>query len=97
MEKIEITSKNLEGCGTRLILSGETTDKEINFYGWGDKNKKLKFVIVKGFIDDWCVYIEDMNTEQSYEQVQDYGHKLGKHTAKILVDCSDEVLARYRE
>ena len=96
MEKIEITKKMLEGIGSGLLATGQTTDEILNFYGWGDRVKTLKFVVCKGFIDDWCIYIEDMSTSQSYERVREVGNKLSPHTAKKLIKCSDEVLGRYR-
>lgn len=93
---IQITKEMLQGEGSRTIGKGETTDKILNCYGWGDSQKKLKFVVAKGYIDDWCVYVEAMDREQTYMQVRELGNKLLPETAKKLIDCSDEVWARYR-
>ncbi len=94
--KMEITNEMLKGEGSKVLVSGTITDEEINYYGWGDIKKPLKFVAVKGFIDDWCIYIESMNEYQSYDEVRDVGNKISKDSAKILVDCNGEVLNRYR-
>jgi len=96
MVTIKITKEMLKGQGSRLLATGLTTDKVINFYGWGNNNKQLKFVVKKGFINDWCIYVESMEEEQSYEQVKDVGNKILPQTAKLIVDCDDEVLKRYR-
>jgi len=96
MEKIKITMQMLEKEGRKILGAGKTTDKELGFYGWGDK-EELKFVVSKGYINDWCVYVESMNEEQEdYDMVKKFGNKLHPETAKILIDCSAEVLERYR-
>lgn len=96
MEKIKITKDMIKGQGSKLLATGLTTDKQINFYGWGNNNKPLKFVVCKGFIDDWCIYVEKMDEYQSSEEIQKCGNKIHPRTAKLLVDCDDEVLKRYR-
>ena len=95
MEKIKITKDNLKGKGKRLLGVGQTTDEEIGFYGWGDKNKYLKFAVVKGEIDDWCIYLESMNQNMTYDEVRDYGNKVSPEIASKLIDCS-EVIKGYR-
>lgn len=93
---ITIKKEMLQGEGSRLIGKGETTDEFIKCYGWGDHQKKLKFVVVKGHIDDWCVYIETMDRYQTIQGVAELGNKIQPETAKKLINCSDEVWARYR-
>ncbi len=93
---ITITNEMLQGTGSRIISQGETTDEFINCYGWGDRQKQLKFVVVKGHIDDWCVYVEAMERDQTIDQVRALGNKLIPETASKLIDCSNEVWARYR-
>lgn len=96
MERLQVTKAMLQSKGSKTLLCGITTDKEINFYGWGDKNKLLKFVVCKGRIDDWCVYVESMEQEQSYEGVKCLGNKLPIRIVKLLVDCTKEIMDRYR-
>lgn len=96
MEKLKLTKDMLFGEGSKLLLTGLTTDEQINFYGWGNKNKPLKFVVCKGYIDDWCVYVESMEQEQSYEVVRSIGNKLPIKIVKMLVDANDEIFKRYR-
>ncbi len=96
MKTIKITKDMLKKQGSRLLATGLTTDKVINHYKWGNDNKPLKFVVKKGFIDDWCIYVESMEEYQSYEEIEKFGNKINPQTAKLLVDCDDEVLKRYR-
>lgn len=95
---MKIIKEMLVGEGSRILAQGITTDAIINYYGWGDRDKHLKFVVCKGFIDDWCIYLESMENDQTIEQVKDYGHKIhNPDIIKHLVECSEEVLKRYRQ
>ena len=96
---IEITEQMLEGEGSKLLAQGITTDSEINYYSWGDKNKKLIFVVVKGYIDDWAIYLQHMEENVAdVTRIITLGNKLHSIEAiKKLVKCSPEVLARYRQ
>lgn len=93
--KIKVTKQMLEEKGSRILAKGITTDNDIGYYGWGQHDKELKFVVAKGFIDDWCIYVESMDNTQSYEQVEMYGNKVTPSIAKELIDCN-EVIGRYR-
>ncbi len=54
----------------------------------------MKFVVAKGYIDDWCIYVESMDQDMSYEQVKSFGNKIhGVHIIELLVDCDDEVFS----
>lgn len=98
MNKIKITKDMLEGFGSKILATGITTDKVLNYYNWGDENKPLKFVVCKGDINDWCIYIECMDRDMSYSEVKDEGDKIHDiDRIKFLIDCSDEVLERYRQ
>ncbi len=86
----------LKEKGSKVLGTEITTDEQINYYGWGNPKKPLKIIVVKGFIDDWALYVEAMDEEMSYERVRDFGNKIcSKETIKKLIDC-DEVLDRYR-
>jgi hypothetical protein len=96
--KIKITEEMLEEKGVRTLARGETTDEQINYYGWGNLQKPLKIVVVKGYINDWALYVEAMDKDMTYEEVRDYGNKLSnREKIKLLVDCDDKVLGRYRD
>ena len=94
--KLVLTNNMLQGVGSKPLFKGTTTDKQINYYGWGDSDKRLKFVVCKGYINDWALYIQNMSMDQSYLDVERIGNKLSKDQVKLLVDCSDEVMERYR-
>lgn len=95
--KIKITKEMLKEEGSRILGTEITTDEQINYYGWGNPKKPLKIIVMKGYIDDWAIYVESMEEEMTYEQVKDYGNKIGcKEKIKLLIDCDDEVLDRYR-
>ena len=96
MNKLELTKELLEDEGSRILFCGITTDKILNFYGWGNQDKLLKFVVAKGFVDDWCIYIESMESYQDYRTVRRLGNKISPEKAKLLVECSEEIMGRYR-
>ena len=70
---------------------GVDADMTIN-----DKNKLLKFVVCKGFVDDWCVYLESMETEQTHAEVKILGNKISPTKAELLVACDYKTMERYR-
>ena len=86
----------LKGEGSKVLFEGVTTDKVLNYYGWGDETRELKFVVCKGYIDDWCIYLEDMNKPQSFEEVRAVGNKLGYSSANELIKCDRHIWDRYR-
>lgn len=97
MTEIKITKEMLKEQGRKTLGIGITKDKLINFYGWGNPEKPLKIIAIKGFINDWALYVESMEETQSYEQVKNVGNKIhSREVIKLLVDCDDEVLERYR-
>lgn len=96
--KIKITKEMLKGEGKRMIGAGITTDKQVNYYGWGNPKKPLQIVVVKGYINDWAIYVESMEEDMTYDQVRDCGNKIhNRETIKLLIDCDEEVLKRYRD
>lgn len=65
-------------------------------------NKKIKWVAIRGTINDWAIYIVYINNPYSpqptFEAVAQYGDKI--HNRKIikqLVPCTDEALKMYRD
>ena len=97
MEKIKITKEMLEGNEQKILGKGKITDEEIKYYGWGSNKKSLKFVVCKGYGENWCIYLENMKRNMDYEDVKRIGNKIhSRANIKLLVDCDDEVLERYR-
>lgn len=95
--KIKIKMEDLKETGKRVLGKGKITDDELKFYRWGNKSKVLKFVVVKGYIADWCIYVESMTDEMSFDDVKDWGNKIhNEEKIKMLVDCDKEVFERYR-
>lgn len=95
--EFKLTKEMLQEQGSKILWTGITTDKIINYYGWGNPDKHLKIVLVKGFINDWCIYVESMEEDMTFQEVKEVGNKIcNPETIKLLVDCDEEVLARYR-
>ena len=93
----KLIKQMLKENGSRVLFEGTTTDKKINFYGWGDENKSLKFIVAKGYIDDWCIYVEAMDRDMlSFQEVLNMGNKISPQMALILINCDPDVLERYR-
>ncbi len=95
--KIKITKEMLKEQGKKVLGTTRTTDEQINFYGWGNTQKPLKIVAVKGYIDDWAIYVESMDRNMTYDGVRYYGNKIhSKETIKLLVNCDKKILSKYR-
>ena len=80
-------------------------DQEILSYGTFDDNRDgtnimgegecLRFVAVKGYGDDWAIYVGKRNN--SNEEVASTGDKITSERAvKLLVPCTDEAFLKYR-
>jgi hypothetical protein len=97
MEKFVLKKEMLKSVGDKILFRGLTTDAHIKHYGWGDMNRKLKFVVKKGFVNDWCIYVEGMDMYQTFEEVARLGNKVTPEVAMKLIECSnEELLERYR-
>ena len=78
-----------------IFSKGEVVDgpEGINIDGSG---KMLKYVAVKGWANDWAVYVH-LSEEHDYQFVRSYGNKvIGSENIRRAVPCTDEVLGRYR-
>lgn len=88
----------LKESGSKILGTSVITDEILNYYGWGDSKKELKLVAVKGYIDDWSLYVEAMDKDMDINEVRSYGNKINcRERIKFIVDCDDEVLGRYRD
>lgn len=57
--------------------------------------KLMKFVAVKGWNDDWSIYVGW--NEMTFEDIKRSGDKVISSTAiNLLVPCTEEVFSRYR-
>jgi len=60
-----------------------------------NSGKELKWVAVKGFNNDWCIYCHWATV--SYDYVESNGDKVTlEHNIQKVVPCTKEVFARYR-
>ena len=77
-----------------IFASGMAIDNEEGLFMTGS-GKELRWVAVRGGIDDWAIYCHFADKDWSF--VRDYGDKVTmKHHIKNLVSCTDEAFKRYR-
>lgn len=93
--KIKIELKDLEDRGNRELYRGETVDSSEGF-NINNTGKNIKYVVMKGYIDDWCVYAESCWEDMSFEKVISNGDKILPDTARNIIEADDEVWKRYR-
>lgn len=64
---------------------------------WNSEVKqKIKFVIFRGGIVDWCVYYTT-ELDNSWEDIENYGEKLHSEIdLKMIVDYDEETYKLYR-
>lgn len=61
----------------------------------GRSGKELKWVAIRGEINDWCIYIHFV--DKSIEWIRDYGNKIyNEENIKKCVECDKEAFKRYR-
>lgn len=90
-----LTLKQLKDLKPGIFLKGEIVDSPegINMINSG---KLLKWVAVRGMIEDWAIYV-GYDNEMSFDQVRDYGDKVRfEKNIKKLVPCDKEAFAMYR-
>ena len=57
---------------------------------------KVKWVAVRGQIDDWAIYCDEI-LNRDWEVVRDWGNKIvSEKTIKELVKCDNEAFNKYR-
>ena len=75
-----------------IFAAGIVWDTEgINVTG---KRVLLTWVAVRGGIADWSVYVA--LEEESFEATARTGDKVSLRTARVLVDCDDDMRLTYR-
>lgn len=92
---MKLTLKNLrELPADSIFQTGLVKDDPdgLNFMGNGEL---LVYVAVKGYVNDWTIYV--LPHPATIGEVALHGDKVATdHCIKYLVDCTDEVLRRYR-
>lgn len=92
-----LTLKKLEKMKPGIFAQGEVKDNPqgINI---ADTGKVLKWVAVRGTIEDWAIYIDNPYDPRSdFQNVADYGDKIHNlDYIQKLVPCDKEALEMYR-
>jgi len=95
MKKYKLTMKQLNEMMQGEICRGEMIDNPDGFHINGT-GKLLKWVAMRGSINDWCIYTESCWEDMDYETVITNGNKISPEMAKKVIDGSEEVWQRYR-
>ncbi len=76
------------------FATGTISDNEFGI-DMNTSNELLRFVAVKGYADDWCVYCHFATYGERY--ISECGDKITfEVNIRRVVPCDDEVFARYR-
>ena len=76
------------------FAQGEIVDSPEGLYMTGSR-RILKWVAVKGYANDWCVYTHF--ADNSYDYVRNYGDKVGfEDNIKMVVSCDSKTFGCYR-
>jgi len=103
--RYKLTKEGLRKASPNSIMFlGEVVDGPGGINMW-DTGKKLLWVVVKGAVVDWAVYVyykypnyPDSSSIPSYEKVRDFGNKVhGRHFIEKVLDFDDEVWELYRD
>jgi hypothetical protein len=81
----------------KIFLTGIERNSESGIFMTRDyrANDWLRWVAVRGYIDDWAIYVGWNNDDEN--QIYGNGEKLtNSKLIRELVNCTDEVFARYR-
>lgn len=93
--QIPITDEKFEKVKPDTIFAlGITTDDQygLNMTGSG---KELKWVAVKGYANDWCIYTHW--NEKDWDFVRTQGDKVcDKLNIRRVLDISDKLMEKYR-
>ena len=89
---LEIFTYLLQG---EIFARGVTTDN-VEGVNMSNSGKQLRWVAVKGWREDWCIYIHWATSEFDY--VSKSGDKvINEVNIRKLIPCSDEVFQLYRK
>lgn len=92
-----LTLQQLKDMKPGIFAQGETVDSPEGC-NVADTGKVIKWVAVRGYIHDWCIYTDNPYMPQdNFEMVKSNGDKISNEdNIKKLVPCDDEAFAMYR-
>lgn len=77
-----------------IFATGVLTDNDLGLFMTGSK-KELRWIVVKGHNNDWCVYCHF--AYNSIDYIASYGDKVHtERNIRMCMPCTDEVFALYR-
>lgn len=76
------------------VFAASTVMDNANGINITGKLTLLKYVAVKGYVNDWALYVGPADWRYNY--VKSNGDKVFSKTAQKIIDCDDEVRERYR-
>ena len=93
--KDKLTMEMLNDMQQGEIFRGEIEDSPDGFYINGTE-KTLKWVAMRGYVNDWCIYVEDCYRNMDWDEIKTNGNKIFRTTAEAVIDADNEVWSRYR-
>lgn len=93
-----LTLQQLKDMKEGIFAQGETVDSPEGA-NMANTGKTIKWVAVRGHINDWAIYTDNPYMPRSdFEGVARMGDKIhDRETVKKLVPCDDEALKMYRD
>ena len=78
----------------KVFAQGEIVDSDEGLC-FDRSGEMLKWVAVKGYADDWCVYVH--LADNTFDFVRNYGNKITmKENIQKVVPCEQDVFECYR-
>lgn len=94
-----LNKEDFSGYAPGTIMGMGITTNDLNgaYMTDNDKGRELRYVAVKGYNNDWCIYVKWAETS-SYENVINNGDKIhGRDNIMRVVPCEEEVFKLYRK
>jgi len=77
-----------------IFATGTAIDNELGLF-MANTGKELRWVAVKGYNNDWCIYCHFADKSQYW--IMDHGDKVcSERNIKMCMPCDDEAFKRYR-
>jgi len=91
-----LDAKMLADMPERTIFATGTIEDSPKGINMSNSKRMLRWVAVRGGIDDWAIYIH--LAEHTISYVRNYGDKVcGNGNIRKLVPCDNEALKKYRK
>lgn len=95
--KYDLTLEMLNrGKPFEILCKGEIEDSVSGFH-LNRTGKIIKWVAIRGFVNDWCIYTESCYKNMTYQEICTNGDKILSSTAKKVINADKEVWGRYRD